>query len=135
TLGGILEYFEFIIFVYLATYISHHFFSPDMPEWVRLMQTFGVFAAGFLVRPIGGIIMAQMGDLIGRKKIFSLTLAFMAVPTLIIGLLPGYEQIGIWAPVLLLLCRLVQGLSLGGELPGAICFVSEQVSGRRMPLA
>jgi MFS family permease len=132
SLGGMLEYFEFIIFVFLASQIAHHFTSPDMPEWLRLMQTFGIFAAGFFIRPVGGIIMAQLGDLVGRKRIFTMTLALMAVPTLIIGLLPGYEQLGIWAPIILLLCRLMQGISLGGELPGAISFVSEQVSGKRL---
>jgi MFS family permease len=132
SLGGMLEYFEFIIFVFLATHITNHFTSPDMPEWLRLMQTFGIFAAGFFVRPVGGIIMAQLGDLVGRKRIFTLTLALMAIPTLLIGLLPGYAQIGIWAPIILLLCRLLQGVSLGGELPGAISFVSEQVSGLRL---
>lgn len=135
SLGGMLEYFEFIIFVFLASQIANHFTSPDMPEWLRLMQTFGIFAAGFFVRPVGGIIMAQLGDLIGRKRIFTLTLALMAGPTLVIGLLPGYAQIGIWAPIILLLCRLLQGVSLGGELPGAISFVSEQVSGSRLVFA
>lgn len=135
SLGGMLEYFEFIIFVFLASQIANHFTSPDMPEWLRLMQTFGIFAAGFFVRPVGGIIMAQLGDLIGRKRIFTLTLALMAGPTLVIGLLPGYQQIGLWAPVILLLCRLLQGVSLGGELPGAISFVSEQVSGHRLVFA
>lgn len=135
SLGGMLEYFEFIIFVFLATHIANHFTSPDMPEWLRLMQAFGIFAAGFFIRPVGGIIMAQLGDLVGRKRIFTLTLALMAVPTLIIGLLPGYEQIGIWAPIMLLVCRLLQGVSLGGELPGAISFVSEQVSGSRLAFA
>lgn len=135
SLGGMLEYFEFIIFVFLASQIAHHFTSPDMPEWLRLMQTFGIFAAGFFVRPVGGIIMAQLGDLIGRKRIFTLTLALMAGPTLVIGLLPGYAQIGIWAPIILLLCRLLQGVSLGGEMPGAISFVSEQVSGTRLVFA
>ena len=135
SLGGMLEYFEFIIFVFLAPQISNHFSSPDMPEWLRLMQTFGIFAAGFLIRPIGGIIIAQLGDLVGRKRIFSLTLCLMAGPTLVIGLLPGYVQIGIWAPILLLVCRLLQGISLGGELPGAISFVSEQVSARRITIS
>lgn len=135
SLGGMLEYFEFIIFVFLATHIANHFTSPDMPEWLRLMQAFGIFAAGFFIRPVGGIIMAQLGDLVGRKRIFTLTLALMAIPTLAIGLLPGYEQIGIWAPIILLLCRLLQGVSLGGELPGAISFVSEQVSGARLVFA
>ena len=135
SLGGMLEYFEFIIFVFLATHIANHFTSSDMPEWLRLMQAFGIFAAGFFVRPVGGIIMAQLGDLVGRKRIFTLTLALMAIPTLTIGLLPGYEQIGIWAPIILLICRMMQGVSLGGELPGAISFVSEQVSGKRLAFA
>ena len=135
SLGGMLEYFEFIIFVFLAPQISHNFSSPDMPEWVRLMQTFGIFAAGFFIRPVSGIIMAQFGDMVGRKRIFTLTLALMALPTLGVALLPGYTQIGVWAPILLLVCRLVQGIALGGELPGAISFVSEQVSGRRVAFA
>lgn len=135
SLGGMLEYFEFIIFVFLAPQISHHFSSPDMPEWLRLMQTFGIFAAGFLVRPIGGILMAQLGDLVGRKRVFTLTLALMAGPTLAIGLLPGYAEIGVWAPIILLVARLLQGIALGGEVPGAISFVSEQVSGRWVTFA
>src|SRR5690606_19316758 len=77
SLGGMVEYFEFIIFVFLATHIANHFTSPDMPEWLRLMQAFGIFAAGFFIRPVGGIIMAQLGDLVGRKRIFTLTLALM----------------------------------------------------------
>lgn len=135
SLGSMLEYFEFIIYVFLAPQISRHFSSPDMPEWLRLMQTFGIFAAGFLIRPVGGIIMAQIGDRVGRKRIFTLTLALMAGPTLVIGVLPGYAMIGLWAPILLLACRLLQGISLGGELPGAISFASEQVSGRKVAFA
>lgn len=135
SLGGMLEYFEFIIFVFLTPQISAHFSSPDMPEWLRVMQTLGIFAAGFLIRPIGGILMAQLGDLVGRKRIFTLTLGLMAGPTLVIGMLPGYADIGIWAPIMLLVCRLAQGIALGGELPGAISFVSEQVSGKRVAFA
>ena len=135
SLGSTLEYFEFIIYVFLAPQISRHFSSADMPQWLALLQTFGIFAAGFLIRPVGGILMAQIGDRAGRKRVFTLTLALMAGPTLAIGLLPGYAAIGIWAPLLLLLCRLLQGMSLGGELPGAISFVSEQVSGRKVAFA
>lgn len=135
SLGGMLEYFEFVIFLFLAPQITAHFTSPHMPEWLRLTQTFGIFAAGFLIRPIGGILMAQLGDLVGRKRIFTLTLALMACPTFAIGMLPGFQEIGIWAPILLLVCRLLQGLSLGGELPGAISFVTEQVSTKRLAFA
>jgi MFS family permease len=135
SLGGMLEYFEFIIFVFLAPQIARVFSSPEMPEWLRLMQTLGIFAAGYLIRPIGGIFMAQLGDLVGRKRIFTLTLALMAGPTLAIGMMPGYAEIGVWAPILLLVCRLLQGISLGGELPGAISFASEQVTGHKVAFA
>lgn len=135
TLGGALEFYEFIIFIYLAPMIGHHFFPADMPAWLSQVQTLGIFAAGYLIRPVGGIVLASIGDRIGRKKMFAFTLALLAVPTVIIGLLPGYAQIGIAAPLLLLLCRVVQGLSIGGELPGALVFVAESVPQRRLGLS
>ncbi|MDA6076304.1 MFS transporter [Edwardsiella anguillarum] len=84
-------------------------FPPDMPEWLRLVQTFGIFAAGYLARPLGGIIMAHFGDRIGRKRMFSLSILLMALPTLAMGMLPTYQTIGIAAPLLLLLMRVLQG--------------------------
>ncbi len=119
-LGGALEFYDFIIFVFFATVVGKLFFPADMPEWLRLMQTFGIFAAGYLARPLGGIVMAHFGDLLGRKKMFTLSIFMMAVPTLIMGLLPTYEQIGLWAPVLLLLMRVIQGAAIGGEVPGGL---------------
>ena len=83
-LGGALEFYDFIIFVFFATVVGKLFFPADMPEWLRLMQTFGIFAAGYLARPLGGIVMAHFGDLLGRKKMFTLSIFMMAVPTLII---------------------------------------------------
>ncbi|MBO0366828.1 MFS transporter [Pseudomonas shirazensis] len=129
-LGGALEFYDFIIFVFFATVVGKLFFPPDMPEWLRLMQTFGIFAAGYLARPLGGIIMAHFGDLLGRKKMFTLSIFMMALPTLIMGLLPTYAQIGLWAPILLLLMRVIQGAAIGGEVPGAWVFVSEHVPAR-----
>ena len=129
-LGGALEFYDFIIFVFFATVVGKLFFPVDMPEWLRLMQTFGIFAAGYLARPLGGIVMAHFGDLLGRKKMFTLSIFMMAVPTLIMGLLPTYAQIGLWAPVLLLVMRVVQGAAIGGEVPGAWVFVSEHVPAR-----
>jgi MFS family permease len=111
------------------------FFPADMPEWLRLMQTFGIFAAGYLARPLGGIVMAHFGDLLGRKKMFTLSIFMMAVPTLIMGLLPTYAQIGMWAPILLLLMRVIQGAAIGGEVPGAWVFVSEHVPQRHIGYA
>ena len=129
-LGGALEFYDFIIFVFFATVVGKLFFPADMPEWLRLMQTFGIFAAGYLARPLGGIVMAHFGDLLGRKKMFTLSIFMMALPTLIMGLLPTYAQIGMWAPILLLLMRVIQGAAIGGEVPGAWVFVSEHVPAR-----
>ena len=134
-LGGALEFYDFIIFVFFAAVVGKLFFPADMPEWLRLMQTFGIFAAGYLARPLGGIVMAHFGDLLGRKKMFTLSIFLMAVPTLIMGLLPTYAQIGIWAPILLLLMRVIQGAAIGGEVPGAWVFVAEHVPERKIGFA
>ncbi|ALD98288.1 MFS transporter [Pseudomonas syringae UMAF0158] len=134
-LGGALEFYDFIIFVFFAAVVGKLFFPVDMPDWLRMMQTFGIFAAGYLARPLGGIIMAHFGDLLGRKKMFTLSIFMMAVPTLIMGLLPTYAQIGMWAPILLLLMRVIQGAAIGGEVPGAWVFVSEHVPARRVGYA
>jgi len=134
-LGGALEYYDFIIFVFLAASIGQLFFPPDMPEWLKQFQVFGIFAAGYLARPIGGLLMAHFGDVAGRKRMFTFSLLLMAVPTFIMGLLPTYAQIGIWAPILLLLMRILQGAAVGGEIPGACVFVSEHVPRRVVGLA
>ena len=111
-LGGALEFYDFIIFVFFAAVIGDLFFPADIPEWLRQLQTFGIFAAGYLARPLGGLIMAHFGDSQGRKKMFSLSILLMAVPTLAMGLLPTYASIGIAAPLLLLLLRMLQGCLL-----------------------
>ena len=134
-LGGALEFYDFIIFVFFAAVIGQLFFPPDIPEWLRQMQTFGIFAAGYLARPLGGIIMAHFGDKVGRKKMFSLSILLMALPTLAMGALPVYHQIGIAAPLLLLLLRLLQGAAIGGEVPGAWVFVAEHVPEKRIGFA
>ena len=126
-LGGTLEFYDFIIFVFFAGVISKLFFPPDMPEWLSQVQTFGIFAAGYFARPLGGIIMAHFGDLFGRKRMFMLSILLMALPTLAIGLLPTYASIGIWAPLFLLCLRVMQGAAIGGEVPGAWVFVAEHV--------
>jgi len=134
-LGGALEFYDFIIFVFFTTVLGALFFPPDIPEWLRQLQTFGIFAAGYLARPLGGIIMAHFGDLLGRKKMFTLSILLMALPTLAIGLLPTYETIGIMAPILLLLMRVLQGAAIGGEVPGAWVFVAEHVPYKRIGIA
>src|SRR6202790_2466356 len=135
TLGGLLEFYDFIIFVFFANTIGQLFFPPNIPEWLRQFQTFGIFAAGYLARPLGGIVMAHVGDLRGRKQMFTLSIFLMALPTLGIGLLPTYAQLGIWAPVLLLLLRILQGVAVGGEVPGAWVFVSEHVDPSQVGVA
>jgi MFS family permease len=135
TLGGVLEFYDFIIFVFFANIIGNLFFPPGIPEWVRQFQTFGIFAAGYLARPLGGVVMAHVGDLRGRKQMFTLSVFLMAVPTLSIGLLPTYATLGVWAPVLLLLLRILQGAAIGGEVPGAWVFVSEHVHASRVGMA
>jgi MFS family permease len=134
-LGGALEFYDFIIYVFFAVVIGKLFFPADMPEWLRLIQTFGIFAAGYLARPLGGIVMAHFGDLLGRKRMFMLSIILMTVPTLAIGLLPTYVSIGIGAPLLLLLFRVMQGAAIGGEVPGAWVFVSEHVPQRHVGFA
>ena len=134
-LGGALEYYDFIIFVFFTAVIGKLFFPPDTPDWLRQLQTFGVFAAGYLARPLGGIIMAHFGDRSGRKKMFTLSVFLMAIPTLLIGLLPTYATLGYAAPVALVVLRLLQGAAVGGEVPGAWTFVAEHVPEQRTGFA
>src|SRR6516225_261110 len=134
-LGGALEFYDFIIFVFFAPAIGQLFFPATIPDWLRQFQTFGIFAAGYLARPLGGIVMAHFGDLFGRKRMFTLSILLMALPTLAMGLLPTYSSIGLLAPVLLLVLRILQGAAVGGEVPGAWVFVSEHVPRRRIGYA
>lgn len=134
-LGGALEFYDFIIFVFFATVIGKLFFPPDMPDWLVLIQTFGIFAAGYLVRPLGGIVLAHFGDLFGRKKVFALSILLMALSTLGMAIMPTYATIGVLAPILLVLMRILQGAAIGGEVPGAWTFVAEHVPFRRVGFA
>lgn len=135
SLGGALEYYDFVIFVFFTTVISKLFFAPTQPQWLRETETFGLFAAGYIVRPLGGIIMAHFGDTRGRKRMFTLSVLLMAIPTLLIGLLPTYESIGIAAPLLLLAMRVIQGTALGGEAPGGWVFGAEHARAGHTGLA
>ncbi|WP_414502838.1 MFS transporter [Zymobacter sp. IVIA_5232.4 C2] len=134
-LGGALEFYDFIVFVYLSSIVEQLFFPEDMPVWLRTLQTFGIFAIGYLIRPLGGGIMAHFGDLIGRKALFMVSILLMAVPTLLIGMLPTYASWGIAAPLLLLLLRVCQGVAFAGEGPGATTFVAEHVPRQHIGLA
>lgn len=134
-LGGALEFYDFVVFVFFTKALSAVFFPPQMSEWLRQLQTFGIFAAGYLARPLGGIVIAHFGDLLGRKKMFTLSILLMAVPTLAMGLLPRYATVGALAPIALLSLRILQGAAIGGEVPGAWVFVSEHVPERHTGFA
>ncbi len=133
--GGALEFYDFIIFVFFAAVLGKLFFPPDMPEWLVLIQTFGIFAAGYLVRPLGGIVMAHFGDKVGRKRVFALSVFMMSISTLAMACLPTYATIGVAAPILLVLFRMMQGAAIGGEVPGAWTFVAEHVPANRVGMA
>jgi len=128
--GTLIEWYDFYIFGSLATIISQHFF-PSGNETVALLSTLATFATGFIVRPFGALIFGRMGDVVGRKHAFMVTLLLMGASTMGIGLLPSYEQIGIFAPILLLILRLIQGLALGGEYGGAATYVAEHAPPER----
>lgn len=124
SVGTMIEWYDFYIFGMLSTTISSQFFPKDHPT-AALLSTLAIFAAGFIVRPFGALVFGRLGDMIGRKYTFLLTLVLMGGSTFLIGCVPGYESIGIAAPVIVLLLRLLQGLALGGEYGGAATYVAE----------
>lgn len=130
SLGTLIEWYDFYIFGMLAKTISVQFF-PDGNETAALLSTLAIFAAGFLVRPFGALVFGRLGDLIGRKYTFLLTLVLMGGSTFLIGLVPSYKAIGMAAPLLVLLLRLIQGLALGGEYGGAATYVAEHAPPHR----
>src|SRR5258705_12722005 len=124
SVGTLIEWYDFYIFGSLATVIANQFFPKTNPT-AALLSTLATFAAGFIVRPFGALVFGRLGDLIGRKYTFLLTLIIMGGSTFAIGLIPSYESIGVFAPILILLLRLLQGLALGGEYGGAATYVAE----------
>ena len=124
SVGTLIEWYDFYIFGMLATIISKQFFPADAGT-AALLSTLAIFAAGFIVRPFGALVFGRLGDLIGRKHTFLLTLIIMGGSTFAIGLVPGYATIGWAAPILVLILRLLQGLALGGEYGGAATYVAE----------
>lgn len=128
--GNVLEWYDFAVFGYFAPIIAETFF-PSTSRVASLLSAFGVFAGGYLMRPVGGLLFGNVGDRLGRKKALQLSVMMMAVPTVLIGLLPTYAQVGGAAPAALILMRLVQGLSVGGELVGSMTYLSEISASRR----
>ena len=132
SLGAVLEYFDFQVYVFVAASLSVAFFPPGASPWLTQVQVFGIYAVGYLVRPVAGMIIAHYADLIGRKKLFIFTVLLMSIPTFMMGLLPTYAMVGWVAPAALLILRIAQGCAVGGELPGAAVFVSEHAVPRRL---
>lgn len=132
-IGNLFEFYDFILFAYFAPIIGKLYF-PSTDETTELISAFGVFAAGFIVRPLGGVFFGHIGDRIGRKKALVLTILLMAFPTAIIGLLPTYEQIGIWASISLVFMRMLQGFSMGGNYGGSITFTTEHANSKHRGL-
>ncbi len=124
SVGTMIEWYDFYIFGMLSTTISAQFFPKNNPT-AALLSTLAIFAAGFIVRPFGALVFGRLGDLIGRKYTFLLTLVLMGGSTFLIGCVPSYDSIGIAAPIIVLLLRLIQGLALGGEYGGAATYVAE----------
>jgi len=123
-IGNVLEWYDFCLYGYMAVVISKLFFPQDIGA-VALIATFGTFAAGFLMRPLGAAVFGFLGDTIGRKFVLIASVIAMAVPTTLLGTLPTYEDIGIGATILIVVLRLVQGLSVGGEFSGSVTYLTE----------
>jgi len=125
SVGTLIEWYDFYLYGVLAVFFSKHFFSPAMDPNLAFIASLAVFWTGFLVRPFGAIVFGHLGDLIGRKFTFMLTLLLMGSATFIVGLLPGFDTLGSLAPILLVLMRVIQGLALGGEYGGAATYIAE----------
>ncbi len=133
SLGTLFEWYDFFLYGSLATLIAAHFFSGVDPA-TGFIFALATFAVGFIVRPLGALVFGRIGDLTGRKNTFLMTLALMGIATVLVGVLPGYNTLGIAAPIILVMLRLLQGLAIGGEFGGAIVYVAEHAPADRRGL-
>lgn len=134
SIANSLEWYDYALYAHFSPVFSKLFFPVFDPN-AALLATYVVFAVGFLMRPLGAILFGTIGDKYGRRTALSLAILLMSIPTALVGLLPTYEQIGIWAPLLLTLMRLFQGLSLGGALIGSVSYIVEHAPAKRRGLA
>ena len=130
-LGSVIEYYDFLLYATASAVVFNRVFFPDVDPLVGTVASFGTLAAGYFARPIGGIIFGHFGDRIGRKRMLIISMILMGVGSTLIGLLPTYAQIGVWAPILLVVLRVVQGIAVGGEWGGAVLMSAEHASSRR----
>src|ERR1700709_259038 len=133
SIGNAVEWFDFAIYGFLATFIAANFF-PSGDDTAALLNTFAIFAAAFFLRPLGGLVFGPLGDRIGRQRVLAVVILLMSAATLAIGLLPTYAAIGVAAPLLLLFLRCLQGFSAGGEYGGGAVYLAEYASDRRRGL-
>ncbi|MFI5586203.1 MFS transporter [Amycolatopsis sp. NPDC051758] len=129
--GSVIEYYDFLLYATASAVVFNKVFFSNLDPVVGTIASLGTFTTGYLARPIGGIIFGHFGDLLGRKRMLVITMTMMGVASTLIGLLPTYAQIGIWAPVLLIVLRVLQGIAVGGEWGGAVLMSAEHATSRR----
>jgi MFS family permease len=130
-LGSVIEYYDFLLYATASAVVFNAIFFSNLDPLVGTVASFGTLATGYIARPLGGIVFGHFGDKIGRKKMLILSMTLMGVGSTLIGLLPTYAQIGVWAPILLVLLRVVQGIAVGGEWGGAVLMSAEHATSRR----
>src|SRR5215210_3705046 len=133
-IGTSLEWYDFFIYGTAAALVFNRLFFPTFDPLVGTLLAFTTYAVGFVARPLGGIVFGHYGDKLGRKNVLVVTLLLMGIATCLIGALPPYDTIGVWAPILLFTLRFLQGLGLGGEWGGAVLMVAEHGDERRRGL-
>ena len=131
TIGSIIEWYDFLVYGFAAALVFGRLFFPASDPTVSTLSALSVYAVGYVARPLGGIIFGHFGDRVGRKSMLVLSMLMMGFGTFFVGVLPTYKQIGVLAPVLLVLLRLLQGVGLGGEWGGAVLIVSESAPAQR----
>jgi len=134
SIGTIIEWYDFLIYGTASALVFNTLFFPKIDPKIGTLAALGTFAVGFVARPVGGLIFGHFGDRLGRKSMLTLSMVLMGLSTAAIGLLPTYARIGIWAPILLVLLRIVQGIALGGEWGGASLMVLEHAPPARRGL-
>jgi MFS family permease len=130
-LGSVIEYYDFLLYATASAVVFGKVFFSALDPLTGTVASFGTFAAGYLARPLGGIIFGHFGDIVGRKKMLVATMTLMGLASFLIGLLPTYGQIGIWAPIILVALRILQGVAVGGEWGGAVLMSAEHATSRR----
>src|SRR5690349_22117795 len=129
--GTSIEWYDFFIFGTASALVFGRLFFPTFSEVAGTLAAFASFAVGFVARPVGGLVFGHFGDRLGRKTMLVITLTMMGLATFAMGLMPSYATIGVWAPILMVVLRFVQGLAVGGEWGGAVLMATEQAGGQR----